>query len=150
MNTYIERAIPTTGAPPTRKHVLALLRGVQDPHSGLDIVTLGWVGHVTIVHSAVIVALHPPGRSCATHCAIDTAIARTLQSHLGADRLRLRVRWGVPGTLVTSKGTRPLADADTGKRRSTPMYREGCGSEENGTYTAHCGAKRTSSHRIAP
>lgn len=94
MNTYIEQTLPTASTLPTREHVLALLRGVQDPHSGLDIVTLGWVGEVTIVHQAVIVALHPPGRICATHYAIETAIERTLQSHLGADRLRLRVRWG--------------------------------------------------------
>jgi hypothetical protein len=54
-----------------------------------------WVGEVTIVHQEVIVALHPPGLICATHYMIETAIERTLPSHLGADRLRLRVRWGV-------------------------------------------------------
>ena len=94
MNTYIERTIPTTDALTMREHVFSLLRGVQDPHSGLDIVTLGWIGEVTIARQEVIVALHPPGRICATHCAIETAIERTLHSHLGADRWRLRVRWG--------------------------------------------------------
>jgi metal-sulfur cluster biosynthetic enzyme len=93
MNTYIGQTIPTTGALPTRERVLTLLRGVQDPYSGLDIVTLGWVGQVTIMHPEVIVALHPAGRICATHCAIETAIERTLQPYLGPDHLRLRVRW---------------------------------------------------------
>jgi len=93
MNTHIEQTLPTMGALPTREHVLALLRGVQDPHSGLDIVTLGWVGEVTVIHPQVIVALHPAGRICATHCAIETAIERTLRPHLGSDQLRLRVRW---------------------------------------------------------
>jgi metal-sulfur cluster biosynthetic enzyme len=67
MNTYIEPTIPTTDALTMREHVFSPLRGVQDPHSGLDIVTLGWVGEVTIVHREVNVALHPPGRICATH-----------------------------------------------------------------------------------
>jgi metal-sulfur cluster biosynthetic enzyme len=93
MNTYSEQTMPVTGVPPTREHILALLRSVQDPHSGLDIVTLGWVGHVTITHPAVIVALHPPERICATHCAIETAITRAIQPSLGADHLRLRVCW---------------------------------------------------------
>ncbi len=93
MNTHIEQTLPSMDALPTREHVLALLRGVQDPHSGLDIVTLGWVGEVTVVHPQVIVALRPAGRICATHCAIETAIERTLQPHLGTDHLRLRVRW---------------------------------------------------------
>ncbi len=93
MNTHIEQTLPTMGALPTRENVLALLRGVQDPHSGLDIVTLGWVGEVTVIHPQVIVALHPAGRICATHCAIETAIERTLRPHLGSDQLRLRVRW---------------------------------------------------------
>ncbi len=93
MNTYIAQTIPITDALITREHVLALLRGVQDPHSGLDIVTLGWVGHVTIMHPEVIIALHPPGRICATHYAIEAAIERTLQPHLRPDHLRLRVRW---------------------------------------------------------
>jgi metal-sulfur cluster biosynthetic enzyme len=93
MNTYIERTIPTTVAPPTREHLLALLRGVQDPYSGLDIVTLGWVGHITIMHAGVVVALHPPGRIRATHCAIETTIERTLQPYLRPDHLRLRVCW---------------------------------------------------------
>lgn len=93
MNTAIERTMPTTHTVPTRETILALLRGVQDPHSGLDIVTLGWVWEVMIMHPQVIVALHPAGRICATHCAIETAIERTLQPHLGTDQLRLRVRW---------------------------------------------------------
>jgi metal-sulfur cluster biosynthetic enzyme len=75
--------------------MFSLLRGVQDPHSDLDIVTLGWIGEVTIVHQEIIVALHPPKRICATHYAIEMENERTLQSHLGADRWRLRVRWGV-------------------------------------------------------
>lgn len=95
MNTTIEQTMPTTGTLPTREHILALLRNVQDPYSGLDIVTLGWVGEVAVIHPEVIVALYPSGRVCATHCAIETAIERTLHSHLGADRLRLRVRWDV-------------------------------------------------------
>jgi metal-sulfur cluster biosynthetic enzyme len=93
MNTYIERTIPTTVAPPTREHLLTLLRGVQDPYSGLDIVTLGWVGHITIIHARVVVALHLPGPIRATRCAIETAIARTLQPALGPDHLRLPVCW---------------------------------------------------------
>ncbi len=92
MNMYSEWTIPTTSAP-MREHLLALLRGVQDPHSGLDIGTLGWVGHVTIMQREVIVALHPPGRICATHCAIETAIEQTLQPSLGPDHLRLRICW---------------------------------------------------------
>jgi hypothetical protein len=93
MNTYIERTMPTTGAPPTRKRVLALLRRVQDPHSGLDIVALGWIGHVTIMHPEMIVALHPPGWIRATHYEIETAIAWTLQPYLMPDHLRLRICW---------------------------------------------------------
>jgi metal-sulfur cluster biosynthetic enzyme len=93
MYTYSEQTMPITGVPPTREYIVALLRGVQDPHSGLDIVTLGWVGHVTIRYPAVIVALHPPGRVWATHCAIETAITRAIQPALGANRLRLRVCW---------------------------------------------------------
>jgi metal-sulfur cluster biosynthetic enzyme len=94
MNTSIEQTLPTTNTLPTPEHVLALLRRVQDPHSGLDIVTLGWVGEVTVIYPQVTVVLHPAGRICATHCAIETAIARTLQPDLGPTRLRLRVRWG--------------------------------------------------------
>lgn len=41
MNTYIEPTISTTDALTMQEHVLSLLRGVQDPHSGLAIVTLG-------------------------------------------------------------------------------------------------------------
>jgi metal-sulfur cluster biosynthetic enzyme len=93
MDTYVERTISAANTPPTREHVLALLRGVQDPHSGLDLVTLDWVENVTVIHPQVIVALHPPGRICATHCAIETAIERTLRPLIGTDRLRLRVRW---------------------------------------------------------
>jgi metal-sulfur cluster biosynthetic enzyme len=99
MNMYIEQTIATTSTsmsmstPLTRAHILALLRGVQDPHSGLDIVTLGWVGPITIMHPEVIVALRPAGRVRATHYAIETAIERTLHPHLGLDHLRLYVCW---------------------------------------------------------
>jgi metal-sulfur cluster biosynthetic enzyme len=93
MNTYIEPTISTTDTVMTREHVLALLRGVQDPHSGLDIVTLGWIEEVTVIHQEVIVALHPTGRICVTHYAMETAIERTLLPHLGNDCLRLHIRW---------------------------------------------------------
>ncbi len=93
MNTHIEQTLPSVGTVPTRETILALLRRVQEPHSGLDLVTLGWVGEVTVVHPQVIVALHPAGRICATDCAIETAIGRMLQPHLGTDQLQLRMRW---------------------------------------------------------
>ena len=95
MNTYIEQPIPSPrmSTPLTEAHALDLLRGVQDPHSGLDILTLGWVGHVTIMHPEVIVALHPAGRVRATHYAVERAIERALHPQLGSDHLRLRVCW---------------------------------------------------------
>jgi metal-sulfur cluster biosynthetic enzyme len=93
MTISTEQTMPTTRIVLTQEYVLALLRGVRGPHSGLDIVTLGWVGEVTVSHPQVIVTLHPAGRICATYCAIETVIERALQTHLGSHRLRLWVRW---------------------------------------------------------
>lgn len=96
------------------------------------------------MHQEVIVALHPPGPFCATHGAIESEIERTLQSHLGADRWRLRVRWGVdwhPGDEEANAA--PGVRGYRHKERHADVLERlwQCG----GWYT-YCGTKRTDAH----
>jgi metal-sulfur cluster biosynthetic enzyme len=81
------------GSPPTDETLVRALRSVRDPRTGLDIVTLGWVRHLTVVHPEIQVMLALPRPVCAHRCALETAIARALLPHLGSDRLRLHIRW---------------------------------------------------------
>ncbi len=82
-----------TPAPPDTEALLQALRGVRDPHTGLDIVTLGWVTHLSMQDPDINLTLALPRSVCARTCTLESAIERALLPHLGSAHLRLRIRW---------------------------------------------------------
>jgi metal-sulfur cluster biosynthetic enzyme len=87
------RTVVTTAPRLTQEAIRTYLRDVQDPRSGLDIVTLGWVTGVMIARPEVTITLTLPGVICPSQCTLETTIARVIAPLLGTTRLRLRVCW---------------------------------------------------------
>jgi metal-sulfur cluster biosynthetic enzyme len=93
MDAATTHAPTVSASPPTDETLVRALRSVRDPHTGLDVVTLGWVTHLTVAHPEIQVTLALPGPVCERGCIIETAIERALLPHLGSDRLRVHLRW---------------------------------------------------------
>ncbi len=86
--------VPVENAsPPTAETLAGALHRVRDPHTGLDIVTLGWVRHLTVAPPEIQVTLALPRPVCAQGCTLESAIERALLPHLSSGRLLLHIRW---------------------------------------------------------